>query len=305
MVIGDFLFMGISGPEDITKGRHPGGYAIINKDTGKLVTREYTIAKSDSDRGQSGASLWGTAVLDPKTGYLYDGTGQPANKDREHSRSNAVLKIDFNKGKKFGEIVDSYHGDYDNRADVDFGASPTLFKNKKGDAIVATLQKSGKLHAVYGDTMEQAWWIQLSDPSILGNTSTAATDGKALYIAANTQTAAPVGLNDAVFANKEPNPGYFYSINVNNGLVNWKTPIASGVEYHLISGAGDIVYVITTHGVVLGLDRSNGLPVFARSLTTDAGDACVNLSSGAIVARNTVYAVCDVGAAGSGWIVAY
>lgn len=305
VVIGDYLFMGISGPEDITKGRHPGGYAILDKDSGELVSREYTIDKKDSARGQWGASLWGTAVFDPKTGYVYDGTGQPANKDREHSRSNAVVKIDFNKGAGFGQIVDSYHGDYDNRADVDFGASPTMFKNKKGDTIIATLQKSGKLHAVYGDTMEQAWWIQLSDPLILGNTSSGATDGKALYIAGNTQTAVPAGLNDAVFAPKEPNPGYLYSINVENGTVNWKTPIAGGVEYHLISGAGDVVYVVTTHGLVLGLDRANGLPVFVRSLTTDAADACVNLSSGAIVARNTIYAVCDVGAAGGGWIVAY
>lgn len=309
VVIDDMLFMGISGPEDgPQKRRHPGGYAIIDIDTGELITREYTVPEKDDARGEKGASLWGTAVYDPETGFVYDGTGQPANKDREHSRSNAIIKINFNKGPGFAEIVDSYHGDYDDRTDVDFGASPTMFKNKKGDALVAVLQKSGKLHAVYADTMEQAWWLRLSDPLALGNTSTGATDGKSFFVAANTQSGPPA-VNDFLFGasaeEKLPNPGYLYSINVNNGAINWRMPIAGGVEYHLISGAGDVVYVVTTHGLVLGFNKADGLPVFARSLTTDAGDACVNLSSGAIIARNTVYAVCDVGAAGSGWIVAY
>jgi outer membrane protein assembly factor BamB len=307
VVIGDLLFMGLSGPEDVEKAPHPGGYAILDKDTGELITREYTINQKDQSRGQFGASLWGTGVYDPKTGFIYDGTGQPANKAREHSHSNAIVKINLNKGPGFAEIVDSYHGDFDDRQDVDFGASPTLLRNKRGDALIAVLQKSGKLHAVYADTMEQAWWVRLSDPLALGNTSTGATDGNSFYVAGNTQSGPPT--NDFLFGGsaeeKLPNPGYLYSINVNNGAVNWKTPIAGGVEYHLISGAGDVVYVVTTHGLLLGLNKADGLPVFVRSLSADTQDGCVNLSSGAIVARNTVYAVCDVGGAGSGWIVAY
>lgn len=308
VVIGDYLFMGISGPEDVQKPPHPGGYAILDKDTGELVVRKYTIDKKDQARGQYGGSLWGTAAYDPKTGFVFDGTGQPANKAMEHSRTNALLKIDFNPGSNFAEIVDSYHGDYDNRTDVDFGASPTLVKNKKGDTLVIAQQKSGKLHAVYADTMEQAWWFKTSDALALGNTATGTTDGKTFYIAGNTQTGAPA-VNDLIFGadpvEKAPNPGYLYAFDVNNGKVKWKTPIAGGVEYHLLSGAGDIVYIVTTHGLVLGFNRSDGTPVFARSLTTDAGDPCVNLSSGAIIARNTIYAVCDVGAVGSGAIVAY
>jgi outer membrane protein assembly factor BamB len=307
VIIGQYLFMGISGPEDVEKAPHPGGYALLDKDTGELITRRYTISEKDQARGQFGSSLWGTSVYDPKTGFVYDGTGQPANKGSEHSRSNAIVKIDLNKGGNFAEIVDSYHGDYDDRQDVDFGASPTMLRNKKGEALIAVLQKSGKLHAVYADTMEQAWWLRLSDPLALGNTSSGATDGKSFFIAANTQSGPPK--NDFLFGGsaeeKLPNPGYLYSINVNNGAVNWKTPIAGGVEYHLISGAGDIVYVVTTHGLLLGLNKADGLPVFARSLSADAQDGCVNLSSGAVVARNTIYATCDVGGAGGGWIVAY
>jgi outer membrane protein assembly factor BamB len=308
VIIGDKFFMGISGPEDITKGIHPGGYAILDTDTGKLLARHYTIPERDQKRGQYGASLWGTAALDPKTGYLFDGTGQPANKAMEHSRTNAIIKIDFNKGSNFGEIVDEYHGDYDNRVDVDFGASPTLAKNKKGETIIIAQQKSGKLHGVYADTMEQAWWYKTSDALALGNTATGATDGKTFFVPGNTQSGTPA-VNDLLFGadpvQKAPNPGYMYAFDVTTGAVKWQTPIAGGVEYHLVAGAGDVVYLVTTHGLVLGFNTADGTPVFARSLTTDAGDPCVNLSSGAIIARNTIYAVCDIGAAGSGAIIAY
>lgn len=309
VVIGEMLFMGISGPEDIEKGMHPGGYAILDIDTGKIITRRYTISSNDQKRGHFGGSLWGTAAYDPKTRHLFDGTGQPANKAREHSRTNAIVKIDIDrKSNRFAEVVGTYHGDYDDRADVDFGASPTLFKDKKGNTIVAALQKSGKLHAVYADNMEQAWWVRLSNPFALGNTATGATDGKAFYVTANTQTGTPP-TNDFFFGgsveDKLPNPGYLYSFDVNNGSLNWRVPIAGGAEYHLVAGAGDIVYVVTTHGLVLGFNTADGTPAFARSLTTDAGDPCVNLSSGAIIARNTIYAVCDVGVVGGGSIVAY
>ena len=305
--IDDMLFIGISGPEDgPPKGRHPGGYAILDADSGKLLTRRYTVDVRDDARGEKGASLWGTPAYDAASGHIFDGTGQPANKDKEHSLSNAIVKIDGRRSRgSFANIVGSYHGDYDDREDVDFGASPTLFTDKQGRKIIGVSQKSGKFHAVFADTMEQAWWFRLSDRAILGNTSTAAFDGKSVFVAGNTQTEVAVGVNATAFGPKEPNPGYLYALNPNNGTVKWRTPIASGVEYHLISTAGGVVWVVTTHGVLLGLDAATGLPVAARSIGADVGDACVNLSSGAVVARNKVYAVCDVGGRGAGWIAAY
>lgn len=303
----NMVFVGISGPEDGPEDeRHPGGWALVDANSGRLITREYTISKEDDARGQKGASLWGTAAYDTQSGFLFDGTGQPANKDQEHSLSNAVIKIGADRGRSnFARVVDSYKGDMDDREDVDFGASPTLFTDKKGRKIIGLSQKSGKFHAMFADTMEQAWWFRLSDRSILGNTSTAATDGKSIFVAGNTQTAVPVGLNATTFGNKEPNPGYLYALNPNSGAVRWRTPIASGVEYHLIAAGGDVVWVVTTHGVLLGLDASSGVPVAARSVAADVADPCTNLSSGPIVARNKVYAVCDIGAVGLGWIAAY
>ncbi|MEA2462015.1 MAG: hypothetical protein QOH90_2192, partial [Actinomycetota bacterium] len=297
-LIDGMLFIGISGPEDVgAKVRHPGGFALLDPANGKIITRVYTIKKHENDQGLKGASFWGTPVYDPKTGYMFDGTGQPANKAKESSLSNALVKVDVNrKHSSFAKIVDYYHGDYDEGADLDFGGSPTMFKDKKGNLIIGALQKSGRYHAVYADDMEQAWWARLGDPLALGNAGTGATDGKAVYVAASGQTDVEA---------REPNPGYLYSLSTTNGAVNWKTPIASGVDYHLISTAGGIVYVVTTHGLLLGLNAQDGLPVVARSLSVDAHEPCVNLSSGAIVARHTIYAVCDVAANGLGYVVAY
>lgn len=298
-LVDDMVFIGISGPENSERDvRHPGGWALLDAKSGRLIGRWYTIDEKDDKRGQQGTSLWATPVYDPKTGYLFDGTGQPANKEAEHSLSNSIVKIDARRSRStFGEIVDYYKGDYDERLDVDFGGSPVLFKNAEGDKLIGELQKSGRFHAVYADTMEQAWWARLADPIALGNSSTPAYDGAAIYVPANAQSDVE---------RREPNPGYLYSLSPANGMVNWKVPTADGVEYHLTTGAGEVVYLVTTHGLLRGFNAENGLPVTARSVGVDANaDACVNLSSGAVVARNMIYAVCDVAAAGTGWLVAY
>jgi hypothetical protein len=118
-----------------------------------MIKRTYGVSEADDARGLKGASMWGTPVYDSATGHMFNGTGQPANKDREHSLSNAIVKVDVDRSRtSFGEIVDSYHGDWDERADVDFGGSPTLFKDAEGNTLVGVFQKSGRYHAVFADT---------------------------------------------------------------------------------------------------------------------------------------------------------
>ncbi|MEA2451716.1 MAG: hypothetical protein QOG04_426 [Actinomycetota bacterium] len=294
VIINGMIFMGISGPEDgPDEGRHPGGYAFVDADTGKLILRRWLASPKEDRRGQKGVSIWSTPVYDAETGYAYMGTGQPANKASEHPLSNSVIKLDMKPGRStFGEVVDTYKGDYDDGADVDFGGSPTLTEDKDGNKIIGILQKSGKFHAIYADTMTQAWWARLASPDALGNAGSPASDGKSIFVAGDTN---PQG----------GSPGYLYSFDITTGAQNWATPIGGGVDYHLIAGAGDVVYMITTHGALIGLNKADGTPVFVRSVAADSQDACANLSSGPAVARNTIYAVCDIGGAGTGWIIAY
>jgi outer membrane protein assembly factor BamB len=299
-LINGMVFVGICGPENGPNDRrHPGGFALLDPATGAIITRTYVVSAEDDARGLKGASIWATPVWDPDTNYMYAGTGQPANKNRESSLSNAIIKVDVDPSRAtFGEIVDSYHGDWDNRFDVDFGGSPILFTDSQGNTLVGSIQKSGKYHTVFADTMEQGWWTRLVDDEVaLGDTSSGAYDGTAIYITADAQT--------EVQDSTTPNPGYLYALNRDNGTVRWKFPTADGFTYHLTTVAGGVVYTVTNHGLLIGIDASSGLPVLVRSLAADAADACVNLSSGVSVARNTVYAVCDIGAVGGGWIIAY
>jgi outer membrane protein assembly factor BamB len=295
------VFMGISGPEDgPDHGRNAGGYAFIDERTGEVVEREYVVPPADDARGLKGVSIWATAAYDPSTGFAYVGTGQPANKDREHRLSNAIVKIDArrDRGNTFGRIVDAYRGDYDERGDLDFGGSPVLFRDRRGRELVGELQKSGRFHAAFADTMEQAWWTRLAAPEGLGNSGTPAFDGRSVFIAADTDYS-------SFSSSREPSPGYLFSLDRSTGAINWRVPVASGLDYHLIAVAGGVVYMVTTHGVLLGVDAALGLPVVARPLGLDTGDACANLSSGAVVARHQVYAVCDLGPNRGGSIVAY
>jgi outer membrane protein assembly factor BamB len=299
-LINGMVFIGISGPENGPNDRrHPGGFALLDPATGEILKRTWIVSEADDARGLKGASIWATPVWDRDTNYMYAGTGQPANKSRESSLSNAIVKVDVDRSRStFGEIVDWYHGDWDNRFDVDFGGSPILFTDSQGNKLVGSLQKSGKYHAVFTDTMEQAWWRRLVDDEVaLGDASSGAYDGSAIYITADAQT--------EVQDSTTPNAGYLYALNRDDGTVKWKFLTADGVTYHLTTVAGGVVYTVTNHGLLIGIDASSGLPVLVRSLAADAADACVNLSSGVSVARNTVYAVCDIGAVGGGWIVAY
>lgn len=303
-IIDDMVFIGISGPEDGPEDRrHPGGFALLDPETGEIIKRTWVVSEEEDARGLKGASMWGTPVYDPETGYFYNGTGQPANKDREHSLSNAIVKVDADRQRDtFGEITDSYHGNYDEREDIDFGASPTFFTDSEGNKLVGAMQKSGVYHVAFADTMEQAWWARLSSPTALGNSGTAAFDGESIFVGANPRT--EQGTNFYSLS-VEPRPDQVYSLDADDGTVNWSLPVGNLVEYHPVTVAGGVVYVVNTEGVLIGIDASNGLPVLARPMQVDTGDACVNVAAGAAVARNTVYAHCDVGVNGGGWLVAY
>lgn len=305
------LVVGLSGPEDVDADtRHPGGMALLDTQTGDLIYRFYTIDEDDDAAGEKGASMWGTPVID-EDGYLYDGTGQPANKADESRYSNAILKVDIDRGRDtFGTVVDAYKGNPDYSApefaraisciarpenpvfpggclsaDVDFGASPNLFEDDRGRPLVGALQKSGTYHAVYADNMQKAWEATLSLPIALGNSG-------------------PTAVNDGqVFA--AVTPGLLYAIEVSTGYVNWVAPIGDVADYHPVTVAGGVVYVAGTHGLLMGFDEATGIPVLARPMPADVADVCVNLSAGVVVARNKVYAHCDTGVTGGGWLIAY
>jgi outer membrane protein assembly factor BamB len=310
----DLLFYGLSGPEGEEK--YQGKFAIVDIDDGTVLKITKVISDKDNKKGYGGGGIWSTAAIDPKSGYAYVGTSNPYG-TKEHHFTNAIVKIDLNRGSKsFGEIVDSYKGDVDQyypafailadspvctsevlpvtidrpecgQIDLDFGASPTLFRNSEGKLVVAALQKSGVVHAAYADSMDKAWTTVVGAPCALCNVSSTAWDGK-----------------ETLFAVGSPG-GILAGLDVDTGAYKWVSPIADATHYEPVSYANGVVYSVDTNGHFDTFDSQSGAPLFTRAMSADTGEGCTSLSGGVAIARGLVYATCDLGVGGGGWIIAY
>lgn len=293
----------------------PGGFSILDAETGDLLVRTFTIPEEDVEAGYGGASIWSTAAVDVDTGYAYVGTGNPHSLQQEHERTNSLIKIDLDRDREtFGEIVGSYRGDSDSyidgldrqplctefgddlvypgfgfsagcaQLDLDFGSSPNLFTDDRGNTLVGALQKSGRFHTVSADHMNRAWTTVIGAPCLACNASSAAHDGERLYVAAGP-------------------PAIMYGLDAIDGNYDWASPIATGVtHYNPVTYANGVVYTIDGSGYFNAFDAETGLPLVKHDMMLDTGGFMFagSTSSGIAVARNTVYVVTT-----AGYVLAY
>jgi polyvinyl alcohol dehydrogenase (cytochrome) len=305
------VFVGTSGLEAEPKAR--GNFAILDARTGRVLLKRWLISDHDFKHGRGGGGIWSTSVIDPATGYLYAGGGNPYGKQRDTRWTNAILKIDIDRNRPtFGDVVSAYKAvpdqyvaagqiltdspacplapgtfltDYTacGQLDLDFGASPNLFRNSKGELLVGDLQKAGIYHAAYADTMEGAWSTVVGPPCELCNAATAAVDANSVYVAGS--------------------PGsVMYALDKDTGAYRWETPIADGTHYEAVTVANGVVYALDTTSQLDMFDAKSGQLLMSRPLLVDtasSGGSCSNLGASVAVARHHVYAAC------SGWIIAY
>lgn len=299
VLAGDMIFVGISGDEALAHPR--GGYALTELDGTPIDLRPsdddtvsaYTVSDTEYEQGYRGVSLWSTGAYDD--GFVYVGGGNPASKQIEHRYSNALLKIDVRRDSPtFGQIVDGYKGDTDHyypglerqpvcelyptdvvwsptcvQLDLDFGASPNIWENEDGKVVVGATQKSGVFHTAFADSMQRAWTTVIGGPGAAFNASTAAVaDG-------------------SVFAVGTP-AGQLFSLKGFHGGYEWASPTADGAHYGPTTVSNDVVFTITTSGLLLGFNADSGVPVFVGSRTDGRGTALS--SSGVAVAGDTVVA---------------
>lgn len=310
VVWNDLLFVGTMGGDgDPTS--HP-AFFIVDADTGAILKKTYVIPEVQWADGYAGGGMWSTASVDSVKGFAYVGTSNPYSKENEHQHTNAVIKVDLNRDSDtFGEIVGHYKGEVEQyfpgldeqpaceelgdtqpagysvfcaQLDIDFGASPNLFTDENGRLMVGALQKSGIFHTAYADTMERAWSTLVSAPFAGGNASTAAVDDDSVYV--------------------EAFPGLLYSLDRFDGTVKWTWPMPNPEGYQPVTVANGVLYALDNTGLLHLVDTATGVEVAQRALSVDAGDACATISGGIAIARNTIYATCDIGVAGGGWIVA-
>ncbi|MHB8512687.1 MAG: outer membrane protein assembly factor BamB family protein [Actinomycetota bacterium] len=256
------------------------GFAVLDATTGAVLAKTYVIPPADWAQGYAGGGIWGTMAIDTATGYGYVGTANPYSKTKEHQNTNAILKIDLNRGSPtFAQIVGSYHGTpdnyvggvaYDNPAcselgpqqtsyatlgcfqqDLDFGASPNLWTDSNGNLMVGDQQKAGVYHGVDATTMKGAWQQIDSAPFELGNAGTATVSGNSIIASSN--------------------PGVVWAFNKTLGTLEWVAPTLDGVRYEAMSSANGVVYTTDNLGGFEAFDASSGMLLTKRSIRVDAG----------------------------------
>lgn len=278
---------------------------------GTILAKRYTISDTEWAKGYRGASIWCTAAYDPETKSLYACGGNPASKKLEARYSNALLKIDGNRNSAtFGDIVDAFKGNPDNyypglerqpacdelgeeiapiwsapclQLDLDFGSSPSVFKDEEGNTLVGDLQKSGVYWAVYADNMEHNWSTIVGTPGPTWNASSPAYD-----FVAGTGTD-PVATADKVYVAGTA-PATMWALTGYEGRYRWASPIGQPLQFQPVSTANGVVYTVDAASIVHAFDAATGQPLLRLPLLDDADQPIVSSSSqGVSIARNTVY----------------
>ncbi len=301
-----------------------GGFVLVDAVTGKLLKKTYTIRPPDKDVNNpkddfAGGAVWATPAVDPATKTAYVGAGNPFRPQAEHPHTNAILKIDLNrKSKTFGKIVDSYKGTVDEYVpgfselpcfdipgnpsagsypqglgscgdiDMDFGASPNLFRDPSGRLVVGEGQKSGIYHVADAATMDPAWTALVGPPSQVGGVvGSTAYDGEAVY--------GPITLG-----------GYLWSVSAESGAPRWVSPIPDGAHWgNPVTVANGVVYTVDLKGFLDAVDAATGVPLLHRPMFLQGPNPPTSSWGGVAVARNTVYAAVGITGLPTGLVIAF
>jgi outer membrane protein assembly factor BamB len=304
-VFDGMVFAGYSPPEGDPNG--VGGFALVSADDGKTLMTTPTISAADVAKGYAGGGIWSTPAFDPGTKFAYVGAGNPNSKAVEHANTNAILKVDMrDDSPTFGQIVAAYKGNVDQysdtlqqlsqtpvcsasasapdplddpvcgQLDLDFGASPNLFRNAAGQLLVGDLQKSGVYHVADAATMKPAWTLTAGGTCQACNATTAAVDDDGVYIDAT--------------------PGGVLWSATHDGVARWASPVGDVVHYQALSTANGVVYAVDSGGDLDAWDASSGAPLLRRPIGVDGQTTTEGLSSAGIaIADHTVFAQVGAG----------
>jgi polyvinyl alcohol dehydrogenase (cytochrome) len=318
------LMLGISGGaaelgDEADRYAFQGSMTFTDVATGKLVKKTWTIHPPKTPEDDfAGAGVWSTPAVDTEAKVAYAGTANPFKPQDEHKYANSVVKYDVDrKSKTFGEIVGHYKGLVDeylpgfsqipcydipgNPApyypqgigacgdlDLDFGASPNLWKGADGRKLVGAGQKSGVYHAFDAKTMKPEWTQVVGPPTAVGGiVGSTAHDGSSVF--------GPVTV-----------PGHLWSVSGDAGAYRWFAPTGDGAHWgNPVSVANGVVYTLDLSGALMAFDARTGALLNKRPLAAGGTKSAQSLSWGGVaIARNTVYANTGMGSLPEGYIVA-
>lgn len=325
VVFDGVLMLGVSGGaaelgDEADRAPFQGSLNFLDAATGRVIEKTYTIhPPHQPDDDFAGATIWSTPAIDPEDKVAYAGTGNPFKPQAEHKHANAVVKFDVDrKSPRFGEIVGSYKGLVDEYLpglseapcfdipnnhppyypqgvgscgdiDLDFGASPNLFRGPDGRKLVGVGQKSGVYHVFDAKTMKGEWTQIVGPPSQVGGiVGSTAHDGSSVF--------GPITIG-----------GYVWSVGSEDGRHRWVAPLADGAHWgNPVSVANGVVYTMDASGSLNAFDARTGAQLAKRPVALGGSKSPASLSWGGVsIARNTVYAATGLGSLPQGFIVAF
>lgn len=265
------------------EGRPRGSVVALDLATGKRRWKTYTVPKS-----RDGASVWTTPAIDAKAGRLFVGTGNAYDPPAAPT-TDAVLALDV----ATGTLVASYQAtaqdwwngyqanDPGAGPDADFGASPNLFVDGAGHALVGEAQKPGLYWGLDRRTLAPRWSTRVAPASereaLIGST---AYDGHRIY-------------------GPESDGAHVWAIG-SNGALAWDRDEAGGTRYASVAvargvlygadGAGHLVARRTTDGAriaswPLGARSWGGVAIAGGAVFTVTGTTDDNVGSVVAFAR--------------------
>jgi polyvinyl alcohol dehydrogenase (cytochrome) len=230
--------------------------------------------------GQQGGAIWSSPAVDPATSTVYLSTGTPVGSQTDQPYTVAILALDATtlSCKASWQIPVT-----DNQGDSDFGASPTLFTDQSGRALVGAANKNGIFYALDRSNLAAGpvWKFNLAqggfDPPA-GDGSIAAAafpGGSTLYAAGGNTTVRGTAYSGSIRA-----------LDTRTGAVVWEQGTAGTVM-------GAVVYtnglLVDAAGKVLEVRQaSDGQLLFSATIETSS-DGSFGLSASPTVANGIIY----------------
>ena len=157
--------------------------------------------------------------------------------------------------------------------DLDFGASPSLFRDAAGNQRLGDLEKSGDYHVVDPKGMVGVWTETVGVPCFACN------------------AALPAAANGTVFTAAGP-PGQIFALDGESGAVEGAGALTGPSTYNAVSVANGLVYAVDSAGFLNVFEADNGMfQIEKRELAVDTGASMTSAatSSGVAIARGSLF----------------
>jgi alcohol dehydrogenase (cytochrome c) len=304
------VYVGDSGSEDGVRGF----VAAYDQKTGKKLWQFYTVPKAGTSwvpKGGGGGTIYMPPTIDPKSGILYVGTGNPApvivgsKRPGKNLYTDSLLALDANTGELLWYHQEQAHDLWDYDAE-----SPVLLFNAEIEGHrrrgVAEAGKNGLLFLLDAKTGKNLFpsvpFVKRDHkpPTRKGTLECPGAVGGSQYsplaYSPETQAVYVSGVNicmilkvdiettsngekefggDRIIPENEPKTGTFTAVETTTGEVLWKKSMPTPMDGGATATAGGLVFTGDQKGILYAFNAENGDDLWQGNMKLAFGTAPV------------------------------